>query len=90
MLVDDIDNLNYDSLDAVAHLRASDRYREIMQVTHTTSEAVALVLLCTICLYVNAEHASSFALLHTTQSPATSNPGNQTANNACIHLVFRE
>ena len=32
MVVDDIDNLNYDSLEAVAHLRASDRYREIMQV----------------------------------------------------------
>lgn len=31
MVVDDIDNLNYDSLEAVAHLRASDRYREIMQ-----------------------------------------------------------
>ncbi len=34
MVVDDIDNLNYDSLEAVAHLRASDRYREIMQVGH--------------------------------------------------------
>lgn len=31
MAVDDIENLNYDSLEAVAHLRASDRYKEIMQ-----------------------------------------------------------
>lgn len=35
MAVDDIENLNYDSLEAVAHLRASDRYKEIMQVLHT-------------------------------------------------------
>jgi len=35
MAVDDIENLNYDSLEAVAHLRASDRYKEIMQVRCT-------------------------------------------------------
>lgn len=32
MLVDDVEQLNYDSLEAVAHLRASERYTEIMQV----------------------------------------------------------
>ena len=33
MAVDDIEALNYDDLDAVAHLAASERYRSIMQVT---------------------------------------------------------
>lgn len=33
MVLDDVENLNYDSLEAVAHLRASERYKEIMQVT---------------------------------------------------------
>ena len=33
MAVDDIENLNYDSLEAVAHLQASDRYKDIMQVS---------------------------------------------------------
>ena len=32
MVLDDVETLNYDSLEAVAHLRASERYREIMQV----------------------------------------------------------
>lgn len=32
MVLDDVENLNYDSLEAVAHLRASERYKEIMQV----------------------------------------------------------
>ena len=32
MALDDVENLNYDSLEAVAHLRASERYKEIMQV----------------------------------------------------------
>ena len=32
MMVDDIEKLNYDSLEAVAHLRASERYTDIMQV----------------------------------------------------------
>lgn len=32
MVVDDIEALNYDSLEAVAHLRASERYKDIMQV----------------------------------------------------------
>ena len=36
MLVDDIEALNYDSLEAVAHLRASDRYKDIMQVGDTS------------------------------------------------------
>ena len=32
MVLDDVENLNYDSLEAVARLRASERYKEIMQV----------------------------------------------------------
>lgn len=32
MLVDDVEKLGYDSLEAVAHLRASERYQDIMQV----------------------------------------------------------
>ena len=31
MLGDDLDNLNYDSLEAVAHLTQSERYRTIME-----------------------------------------------------------
>ena len=40
MAVDDIENLNYDSLEAVAHLRASERYQDIMQACLTTLPAV--------------------------------------------------
>lgn len=32
MVLDDVENLNYDTLEAVAHLRASERYKEIMLV----------------------------------------------------------
>ena len=34
MLVDNVENLSYDNLENVAHLRASERYQDIMQVSH--------------------------------------------------------
>lgn len=33
MLVDDVEKLNYDSLENVAHLKASEKYQDIMQVS---------------------------------------------------------
>lgn len=46
MVLDDVENLNYDSLEAVAHLRASERYKEIMQVTAPLCNRVYLTKLC--------------------------------------------
>lgn len=34
MVVDDVENLSYDNLENVAHLRASERYQDIMQVRY--------------------------------------------------------
>ena len=34
MLVDNVENLSYDNLENVAHLRASEPYQDIMQVSH--------------------------------------------------------
>ena len=42
MVLDDVENLNYDSLEAVAHLRASERYKEIMQVVAPPSDQAQL------------------------------------------------
>ena len=42
MAVDDIENLNYDSLEAVAHLQASDRYKDIMQVSLSRFQSTPL------------------------------------------------
>ena len=38
MVVDDIEKLKYDSLENVAHLKASERYRDIMQVCRHCTE----------------------------------------------------
>lgn len=41
MLGDDLDNLNYDSLEAVAHLTQSERYRTIMEGVRQATAAAA-------------------------------------------------
>ena len=38
MLGDDLDNLNYDNLEAVAHLAGSERYRTIMEAVRRALE----------------------------------------------------
>lgn len=52
MANDDVETLNYDTLEAVAHLQASERYSSIMQVRLCFLEAICLgrlLFICSLC-----------------------------------------
>lgn len=55
MVVDDVDMLSYDNLENVAHLRASERYQDIMQVRYAA--------LCKISPMMDAQHLCMHASL---------------------------
>ena len=61
-----IENLNYDDLEAVAHLKGSARYQDIMQVSHIAlSQAAGLLCPCSssLCMHVLDGHWPDFLWL---------------------------